>query len=184
MSGPVIVGALVALVVLWAILAYNSFVAARQKVDEGWSGIDVQLRRRHDLVPNLVETVRAYAEHERATLTAVTEARARAMAAHGPAEAQPAESRLTAALDGVRALGEAYPELRASENFLRLQGELSEIEDEIQAARRIFNSNVQAYNTRIQVFPNLLVARPFDFTPREFFQIEVPAQRSAPRVAA
>ena len=183
MSPLLIVGAIAGLVALWAIATYNSFVSARQKVDEAWSGVDVQLKRRHDLVPNLVKTVRAYAEHERAALTALTEARARAMVAGGPAETGTAESRLTGALDAVRALGEAYPTLRAAENFLRLQADLSEIEDEIQAARRIFNANVQAYNTRIQVVPNVVIARWFRFAPRTFFEIELPAQRATPEVS-
>jgi LemA protein len=183
MSGLVIVAAVAGVIVLMAIVIYNSLVSTRTKVDEAWSGIDVQLKRRHDLVPNLVETVRGYAEHERATLTEVTEARSRAAAAPGPREAQPAESRLSAALGGVLAIGEAYPALRAAESFQRLQGELSQIEDEIQAARRIYNSNVQIYNTRIALFPNVLVARAFRFAPREFFEIELAAERSTPRVA-
>jgi LemA protein len=171
------------LIVLWAVLVYNALVRSRNKVDEAWSGVDVQLKRRHDLVPNLVETVRGYAAHERETLASVTHARTRAMAANDPVEAQPAESGLSAALGSIRALAEAYPELRAADNFRALQGELAEVEDEIQASRRIYNANVQDYNTRIQVIPNVVIAGPMSFVPRPFFEIEVPAERAVPQVA-
>lgn len=171
-----------ALLVVWVVLIYNALVSDRNDVDEAWSGVDVQLKRRHDLVPNLVETVRGYAAHERETLARVTDARTRAMAASDAADAEGAEGTLTAALASVRALAEDYPELRAAENFRRLQGELAEIEDEIQAARRIYNSNVEDYNTRIQIFPNLLIARPMSFTPRRFFEIEVATERAVPQV--
>ena len=174
---------LVALVVIWAIVTYNSMVSGRNKVDEAWSGIDVQLKRRHDLVPNLVETVKGYATHERQVFQDVTEARAKAMAATGPEQSGPAESQLSAALGGIRAVAEQYPDLRATENFQKLQAELSEIEDEIQAARRIYNSNVQIYNTRIQIFPNSIIAGMGSFQAREFFEIELPQEREVPRVA-
>lgn len=174
---------LAALVVIWGVVTYNSMVAGRNKVDESWSGIDVQLKRRHDLVPNLVETVKGYAAHEQKVFQDVTEARSQAMAATGPHQAGPAESQLSAALGGIRAVAEQYPDLRATENFQKLQGELSEIEDEIQASRRIYNSNVQIYNTRIQVFPNSMIARRSSFEPREFFEIELPQERETPRVA-
>ena len=171
-----------ALVVLWVVLTYNALVAARNKVQEAWSGIDVQLKRRHDLVPNLVETVRAYAAHERDTLEATTVARAAAMTATGAARRSRAESALSSALGGVRAVAERYPELRATEGFQRLQAQLAEVEDQIQAARRIYNSNVQHYNTQIQVFPNSIVAAG-RFLPRDYFEIEMPAERGAPVVA-
>lgn len=174
---------LVALIVVWAVATYNSMISGRNRVEESWSGIDVQLKRRHDLVPNLVETVRGYAAHEQTVLRDVTEARAQAMAAEGPHESGPAESHLSAALGGIRAVAEQYPELRATENFQRLQGELSEIEDEIQASRRIYNSNVQIFNTRIQVFPNSIIATRASFIPREFFEIDLPQERQVPRVA-
>jgi LemA protein len=170
------------LVVIWVIVTNNSFIRARNKVDEAWSGVDVQLKRRHDLVPNLVETVKGYAAHERAVLGEVTEARAAAMAADDGAARARAEGALTAALGGIRAVAEQYPELRASENFQSLQGELAQIEDEIQAARRIFNSNVENYNTRIQIFPNSLVAGN-SFRPRKFFELDSPAERQVPAVA-
>jgi LemA protein len=182
-TGAIIFIALLALVVLWAIVAYNSLVRSRNKVDEAWSGIDVQLKRRHDLVPNLVETVKGYAAHERETLQSVTEARQDAEAARGPEQAERAEAKLTSALGAINALAEAYPDLRAAENFQRLQAELAEIEDEIQASRRIYNSNVQDFNTRIQVFPTLLIAGPMSFTARSFFEIEVAAERAVPQVA-
>jgi len=175
--------AVVVLVVVWAVLAYNSLVRARNKVDEAWSGIDVQLKRRHDLVPNLVETVKGYAAHERETLQNVTEARNRAVRAEGPAETERAEAQLSTALGAINALAESYPELEAADNFRTLQAELAGIEDEIQASRRIYNSNVQHYNTSIEVFPNLLIAGPLSFTARRFFEIEVAAERAVPRVA-
>jgi LemA protein len=174
---------LLALLALWAVLAYNGLVKARYKVDEAWSGIDVQLKRRHDLVPNLVETVKGYAAHERETLQDVTLARLAAVEAGEPAAVERAEARLTSALGGIDALAEAYPQLRASENFQRLQGELGAIEDEIQAARRIYNSNVQHYNTRTQQFPTLVIAGTLSFGPREFFEVEAPAERGVPQVA-
>jgi LemA protein len=172
----IVIGLIVLLGLIY-ILVRNSMVASRNRVDEAWSGIDVQLKRRHDLVPNLVETVKGYAQHERETFQKVTEARAAAMAAQGPAEASQAESALTAALGGLRVVAEQYPTLRATENFQQLSRNLSELEDEIQAARRIYNSNVQAYNTKIQIFPNSLIASSGGFTPREFFEITDAAER-------
>jgi LemA protein len=183
MTGLYIVLGAAALLVLWVVLAYNALVKARNKVDEAWSGIDVQLKRRHDLVPNLVETVKGYAAHERETLQSVTDARAAAVEASEPGAVERAEAKLTTALGAINALAEAYPQLRAAENFQRLQAELAGVEDEIQAARRIYNSNVQHYNTRTQQFPTLLIAGTLSFRPREFFEIEAPAERAVPRVA-
>jgi LemA protein len=183
MTAVYIVIAVLALVALWAVLAYNALVQSRNKVDEAWSGIDVQLKRRHDLVPNLVETVKGYAAHERETLQNVTEARLAAVEAGEPAAVERAEARLTSALGNINALAEAYPELRASANFQRLQAELAAIEDEIQAARRIYNSNVQRYNTRTQQFPTLVIAGLMSFAPRQFFEVEAPAERGVPQVA-
>ena len=154
----IIIAVLVVLLVLIFIGVNNSMIGARNRVDEAWSGIDVQLKRRHDLVPNLVETVKGYATHERETFEKVTEARAEAMKAQGPAQAGAAEGRLSAVLGDLRAVAENYPELRATENFQQLSRNLSELEDEIQASRRIYNSNVQTYNTKIQVFPNSIIA--------------------------
>ena len=183
MTAMYVVIALLVLLALWAVLAYNALVSSRNKVDEAWSGVDVQLKRRHDLVPNLVETVKGYAAHERSTLEAVTVARGQAEAAGEPQAVERAEAKLTTALGAVNALAEAYPDLRAAESFQRLQAELAEIEDEIQASRRIYNANVQDYNTRIQVFPTMLIAGPMSFDPREFFEIEVAAERAVPQVA-
>jgi len=172
-----------ALGALWLIVTYNALVKSRNKVDEAWSGIDVQLERRHDLVPNLVETVKGYAAHEREALTQVTVARAEAVAAEAPHKVESAEAHLTTALGQVTALAEAYPELRAAESFQRLQAELSGIEDEIQAARRIYNANVQDYNTRIQVFPANLIAEPMSFRGRDFLELERASERAVPQVA-
>ena len=182
-TGAIIFLVVLGLVALWAVLAYNSLVQSRNRVDEAWSGIDVQLKRRHDLVPNLVETVKGYAAHESQTLIGVTEARQKAVEAQGPGESERAEAKLTTALGAVNALAESYPALRAADNFQRLQAELAGIEDEIQASRRIYNSNVNDYNTRLQVFPTLLIAGPMSFTSRSFFEVEVAAERAVPRVA-
>jgi LemA protein len=172
-AGIVVAGVAVVLLllVLAAIRVRNRMIDARNRVDESWSGIDVQLTRRHDLVPNLVETVKGYAAHERELFDAVTQARSSAIKASGPREVSDAEGRLSAGIVDIRAVAENYPQLRASENFQTLQRELSEIEDEIQAARRIYNSNVQIYNTMVQVFPNSLVAGSSGLTPREFFEV-------------
>jgi LemA protein len=177
-----IVVGVILLLGLTYVLIRNSMVGARNRVDEAWSGIDVQLKRRHDLVPNLVESVKGYAQHEQATFEKVTQARAAAMQAQGPAEASQAEGMLSQALGGLRVVAEQYPELRATENFQQLMRNLSELEDEIQASRRIYNSNVQSYNTKIQVWPNSMIAGQGGFTPREFFEIEVAAEREAPDV--
>jgi LemA protein len=183
MTGLYVLLAIAALVGVWAVLTYNALVRARNKVDESWSGIDVQLKRRHDLVPNLVATVKGYAAHERETLGEVTEARAWALKVSGPVKQGEAESRLSSALGDVRAVAEQYPELRAAESFQRLQAQLAETEDEIAAARRIYNSNVQLYNTRTQVFPGSIVAGAGAFGPRELFEIGEPAERAAPAVS-
>ena len=165
----IIVLVVVVLIVLYGVLAYNGMVRSRNMVDEAWSGIDVQLKRRHDLIPNLVETVKGYAAHERETFQAVTDARTKAMSASGPAQAGAAEGLLSQALGRLFAVAEAYPQLRAAESFTELQRELSNTEDQISASRRIYNGNVQAYNTAIQTFPSLLFAGAFGFEAREFF---------------
>jgi LemA protein len=178
-----IVIAVLALLSLWSVLAYAALVKSRDEVDEAWSGVAVQLKRRHDLAPDLVERVKGYAAPERETLQNVTEARLAAVEAEEPAAVERAEARLTSALGSINALAEAYPELRASESFHRLQAELAAIEDEIQAARRIYNSTVQRYNTRTQRFPTLVIAGLLSFAPREFFEVETPAERRVPQVA-
>ncbi|CAN5495564.1 LemA family protein [soil metagenome] len=179
----IVVIVLVLLLGLTYVLIRNGMIGSRNRVDEAWSGIDVQLKRRHDLVPNLVETVKGYATHERGTFEAVTKARAAAMQASGPAQASAAEGMLSSALGGLRVVAEQYPELRATENFQQLQRQLTELEDEIQAARRIYNSNVQAYNTKIQVFPNSIIANSGGFTAREFFEITDAAEREPTQVS-
>ena len=153
-------------------------------MEEAWSGIDVQLKRRHDLVPNLVETVKGYAQHERGVFDETTRARGAAMQALGTsprAEAQ-AEATLSRALAGVTAVAEDYPDLRATENFQQLQRDLAQIEDEIQAARRIYNSNTQAYNSQIQTFPNVIVASLGNMEAREYFEIEDASEREPAKV--
>jgi LemA protein len=176
----IIVIVLVALVVLaglFYILIRNSMVASRNRVDESWSGIDVQLKRRHDLIPNLVEAVKGYAKHEQDTFTKVTEARAAAMKATGVEDVSKAEGALSGALGGLNVVAEQYPQLRATENFQQLQRNLAELEDEIQASRRIYNSNVQAYNTDIQQFPGSIIANQGGFTARQYFEIEDKSER-------
>jgi LemA protein len=173
---------LVALVFVYAVVAYNGMIRARNMVDEGWSGIDVQLKRRHDLIPNLVETVKGYAAHEREVFQAVTDARTQAMSAHSPAAAGAAEGVLDQALGRLVAVAEAYPQLRATEGYQQLQSELTNTEDQIAAARRIYNGNVQSYNTKIETFPNSLIADTAHFTPREFFEIADAADREPVKV--
>ena len=173
----IVIAALIVLGVLIYILTRNSMIGSRNRVDEAWSGIDVQLKRRHDLVPNLVETVKGYATHEQAVFEKTSKARADAMSARGVGETAQAEQQLTGALTDLRAVAENYPQLRATENFQQLTRNLSELEDEIQASRRIYNSNVQSYNTKIQVFPNSIIANQGSFTAREFFEIEDASER-------
>jgi len=183
MLAAIIVIVVIVLLIVFLISLYNGMVRARNKVDEAWSGIDVQLKRRHDLIPNLVETVKGYAAHERETFQAVTDARTKAMSASGPAQAGAAEGLLSQALGRLFAVAEAYPQLRATENFQQLQAELTNTEDQISASRRIYNGNVQSYNTKIQTFPNSVIAGFGGFTKRDFFEIETPADREPVRVS-
>jgi len=155
------------LIFIWAV--YNGLVRSKIRVGEAWSGIDVQLKRRSSLIPNLVETVKGYATHEREVFEKVTQARAALMGAQGPAEAAQANNQLTAALKTLFAVAEAYPQLRATENFQKLQSELSDIEAKIAYARQFYNSNVMDFNTRIRVFPNVLLAGPLGFREAPFF---------------
>jgi LemA protein len=167
----VVVG-LVALVVLWAIFAYNRLVTYRNRVDEGWSQIDVQLRRRYDLIPNLVETVKGYAAHERELFEEVARARAAAIGASGTAEQASAENAITSGLRRLLAVAENYPDLKASQNFLALQEELTGTESKIAYARQYYNEQVRLLNTRVQSFPSSLIADAFHFARRDFFDIE------------
>jgi len=169
-TGWVVLG-IVVVIVIWAISVYNSLVAMRQRTNQAFADIDVQLKQRHDLIPNLVETVRGYAAHERGTLDAVIQARNAAMAAPGVEQKVAAENVLTGALRQMFALAEAYPDLKASQNFQQLQAELSDVENKLAASRRFFNSAVQEYNTGIQQFPAALFASIFGFSQRPFFDL-------------
>jgi LemA protein len=169
-------------VVLGVMAIYNGLVKLKVQADSAWADIDVQLKRRHDLIPNLVETVKGYASHEKGTLEAVINARNQAMTAQGPAERGQAENVLSGALRSLFALAEAYPQLRAAENFASLQNSLSDIENAIQNARRYYNAVVRDLNTKIMQFPSNLVARSFGFREREFFEMDE-GERAVPKVS-
>jgi len=169
-TGWIVLGVVVVLI-LWIIMIYNQLVAMRQRVGQAFADVDVQLKLRHDLIPNLVETVKGYAAHERGTLEAVIQARNQAMAAQGPAQQAAAENMLTGALRQLFALSEAYPDLKANQNFQQLQAEISDVENKIAAARRFFNNAVSEYNTGIQQFPAALFASIFGFSQRQFFDV-------------
>ena len=178
------VGVVVLLPVIWLIVIYNRFVTLRQHLKESWSDIDVELRRRYELIPNLVETVKGYATHERELLERVIELRNRAEANHGSADSQARdESALMAQVGRVFALAEAYPDLKASESFLALQGELSNTEDRIAAARRFYNGNVRELNALRLAFPTNLVAAMFGVDEASFFELSSDAERVVPRIA-
>jgi LemA protein len=179
--GWIVLGAL-ALAAVYAIGIYNGLVGLRNRSESSWSDIDVQLKRRYELIPNLVETVKGYAGHERTTLESVVAARGKAMQASGAEQRGAAEQGLTQALRQLFALAEAYPELKANQNFLELQRELSGIEDAIQNARRYYNAVVRDLNTKIESFPSNLVAGPFGFLKKAYFELESDAERSAPAV--
>lgn len=153
----------------WLILTYNGLIQSRNHVEEAWSDIEVQLKRRYDLIPNIVETVKAYAKHEEGVFTKVTQARANAMSAKSPEEHAKAENMLTDTLKSLFAVAESYPQLQAAGNFLHLQQELSDAEDKIQASRRFYNGNVRDFNTKLQVFPTNLIANMLGFKARDFF---------------
>ena len=173
--------AILALLVLWGAFDFNRLVRWRNMMAEAWSGIDVQLKRRYDLIPVLVEAVRGYAAHERELFTAVAQLRTRAIDA-APAEQSGAENALTAGLRSLLAVAEAYPDLKASANFLDLQRDLVEVEDQIQLARRYYNGTVRNYNNLVQSFPSMIPARLMGFAPGEFFEIERATERAAPEV--
>jgi LemA protein len=178
----VVVVAAVVILVLAVVLLYNKLVRLRNRSENAWAQVDVQLRRRHDLVPNLVETVKGYAAHERGTFEEVTEARARAQNAGTVGEQAQAENMLTAALGRLFALAEQYPELRATENFRELQGQLEETEDKIAVSRQVYNDAVLTYDTALETVPTNIVAGLFNFDEREYFELEEPAAREAPQV--
>jgi LemA protein len=170
-----------AVVAIWAIMVYNGLISLKNKTDEAWSDIDVQLKRRYDLIPNLVETVKGYASHESGTLEKVIQARNAAMSAKGPADKSTTENALSQTLKSIFALAESYPDLKANQNFLDLQQKLSELEDTIQAARRFYNGNVRDFNTKLQVFPTNMIGGMLGFTKREFFGI-AEAEKATPQV--
>ncbi len=187
----IILGVL-AVIIIWAIFAYNNFVTLVFRTKEAWADIDVQLKRRYDLIPNLIEAVKGYVTHERSTLDAVTEARAKATQTHiDPSNITPAqitamagmEDALSQTLGKLLAVAEAYPDLKANQNFLSLQAELADTENKIQASRRFFNGNVRDLNTAIEVFPNNLIAKMFSFVQQEFFELKEEAQREPVKVS-
>lgn len=176
---PIII---VVAIIVFIIGTYNSLITLRNRVDEAWSDIDVQLKRRYDLIPNIVATVKGYAQHEAGTLEKVIQARNAAMSATGVAEKGTAENALAAGLKSIFALAEAYPDLKANTNFQQLQLELSDTENKIQASRRFYNGNVRDFNTNVETFPANTIAGMFGFKKREFFEIENPAEKAAPEV--
>jgi LemA protein len=171
--------AVVGLLVVGFIAIYNGLVKAKIRVDEAWSDITVQLKRRIDLIPNLVDTVKGYAKHEEGVFTKVTEARTAMTGATGVAETAEADNMLTGALKSLFAVAEAYPDLKANENFLELQRELVDTEDKIQAARRFYNASVRELNTKLHVFPTVLIGRMLGFTPRDFYELDEAEQAKA-----
>ncbi len=178
-----IVLAVIVVVAIWAVGIYNALVRLRVQAENAWSDIDVQLKRRWDLIPNLVETVKGYAAHEKETLEAVIKARNIAMAAQGPEARAAAENMLTGTLKTLFAVAEQYPQLRAIESFTKLQDSLSEIEDHIQNSRRFYNAVVRDFNTKIATVPSNIIANMFNFEPREFFELGSEAEREAPKVS-
>ena len=183
MTGLLVVLALAAAVVVWAVLIYNSLVRMRSMVEEAWSGIDVQLKRRTDLVPNLVSTVKGYAAHEKGTLEEVIRLRNMAQSAQGVAETAQAQGLLGQALGRLFALAENYPDLKANANFAQLQATLGEIEEQIQLARRYYNGAVRNLNIAVESFPSNLVAARFGFAKAEYFELESAAERAVPTVS-
>ena len=184
MIGPVLVLlALLVGVLIWVVGIYNGLVRLRNQVKNAWSQIDVQLKRRHDLIPNLVETVKGYAGHEKSTLEGVTQARARAVSANGVGEQAQAEQELSGALGRLMLVVEQYPDLKANQNFLGLQEELTSTENRIGFSRQHYNDSVMGYNTKIQSFPPNIIAGMFNFGEEEFFELEDAAAREVPKVA-
>jgi LemA protein len=172
---------LLAVVAIWLIATYNGLVTLKNRTDEAWADIDVQLKRRYDLIPNMVETVKGYASHESGTLEKVIQARNSAMSAQGVAAKSDAENQLSQSLKSIFALSESYPDLKANQNFLDLQRQLADTEDKIQAARRFYNGNVRDFNTKLQVFPTNMIGNALGFTKRDFFEISE-GERATPQV--
>ncbi len=178
-----IIGALVFFLILWAVVTYNSLVQLRNQLENALSQIDVQLKRRHDLIPNLIETVKGYAAHERETLEKVTQARNMAINAKTVTERAEAENVLSSTLKSLFAVAEAYPNLKANQNFLSLQEELAGTENKISFARQFYNDTTMDYNTRIQTLPTNMIANTFGFTPRDFFEVKNESEREVPKVS-
>lgn len=176
MRPTIIFGGLVLLVLIYILLLYNGLVTLRVRIKEAWSGIEVQLKRRSSLIPNLIETVKGYAKHEKSVFENVTKARSAMLSAKNPRQAAAAENMLTGALKTLFAVAEDYPDLKASDNFKELQEELSDTETKIAASRQFYNSNVMEYNTKIQVFPSILIARLFNFQKEDFFEADEAAK--------
>ncbi|MCC7431923.1 LemA family protein [Candidatus Peregrinibacteria bacterium] len=178
-----IVLAVVAVIAFMVIGVYNSLVQLKNKVDEGWADIETQLKRRYDLIPNMVETVKGYAKHESKTLEAVTQARNMAMSANTPEDRMKAESALTGTLKTLFAVAENYPDLKANQNFMDLQATLKEVEEKLQLSRRYYNATVRDFNTKVEIFPNNIVAGLFHFARRPFFEIENAEERQNVKVS-
>ena len=172
MTPTIIFGGLVLIVLIYILALYNGLVTLRVRIKEAWSGIEVQLKRRSSLIPNLIETVKGYAKHEKSVFENVTKARSAMLSAKSPRQAAAAENMLAGALKTLFAVAEAYPDLKASDNFKELQEELSDTETKIAASRQFYNSNVMEYNTKIQVFPSMLIARVFNFQKEDFFETD------------
>jgi LemA protein len=173
----------IAIIVLWFIATYNKLIAAKNAVDNSWSDIDVQLKRRYDLIPNLVETVKGYATHEKSLFENVARARSAAMGAKSPSEHAKAENMLTETIKSLFAVAENYPELKASQNFSQLQDDLRQTEETVQNARRFYNANVRDWNTLVQQFPTNMIAGPLKFGAKEFFEVAGETERQAPKVS-
>ena len=182
MDSLYIVLIVVGILILWAIVIFNGFVRLKHRVNEAWSDIDVQLKRRHNLIPNLIETVKGYAKHEKGLFEKVTQARTNAVSAKGVEEKGKAENMLSNTLKTLFAVAENYPDLKANVNFLDLQRELSDTENKIQAARRFYNGNVRDLNIKAERFPSRIIAGMFRFKKREFFEIEEAGERKVPKV--
>ena len=183
MTALVIVAVVLALLIIFVIGVYNALIRLRNQVNNAWSQIDVQLKRRHDLIPNLVETAKGYMKHERGTFEAITKARSQAMGAKSVAEASKAEGALGEALSKFMLVVENYPDLKANQNFLAVQEELTSTENKISFARQSYNDQVLFFNNKIQMFPSNIIANMFRFAKRDFFEIEVAAEREVPKVS-
>lgn len=180
----IVLGGIALIALLWGVITYNRFVGIRSHIRDAWAGIEVELKRRYELIPNLVETVKGYAAHERETLEMVTEARSRAMASHGPADAQAKdEQQLIGALNRLAVVAEQYPDLKADAAFADLQSQLTETEDRIAAARRFYNGNVRTQNQLARMVPSNIIANMFGFRPEPYFELDDDSERAAPRVS-